>query len=394
MSMFSGIFDLIAGVLAFFYELPVVGGSYGVAIILLTGAVMMLLMPLTVRATRSTLKMQAVQPKLKALQKKHAGDKAKLNQEMMALYQSEGINPVGGCLPMLAQLPVFLVLFNVLRGLSRRIDETPYYAIVEQARSLAGAEASLGHRFDPKYLDAGSEMYQNLNGSEEMKFLVFDLAKEALEVVRGDFVEGIPYVMLIMFVVGTSYYQQRQMSSRRKKQPNSQSSPINSQQEMILKFLPILSGVWSFVFPLGLVTYWATSNVFRIGQQAYITRTVYRSDNPALQVDDDDEDEDDDAENATSDDTAKSKNGGAKGARKPRATGSADNSSADNGDGLESHGVAGAEANGIGNRADYGEQMRREKALKQTRKRSRDAEQSSRTTPKGTKPGSKSKRKR
>jgi YidC/Oxa1 family membrane protein insertase len=263
-------FEPIARVLAFFYSLPVVGGSVGVAIILLTAAVMILLMPLTLKATRSTIKMQEMQPRLKELQKEHKDDKQTLNAELMALYQENGINPVGGCLPMVAQLPVFLVLFNVLRGLSRRVSEAPFFTISEQARSQVGAAPVAGNTFDPRYLDVNSDMYIDLSQQTEMTFGPFDLAAEARDVIQNDIVAGIPYVILILFVVATSFYQQRQVSSRR-----TGTIGMNPQQEMILKVLPLASGVWSFLFPAGLVLYWATSNVFRIGQQSYITRAYY-----------------------------------------------------------------------------------------------------------------------
>ena len=265
-------FDAIARVLAFFYSLPVVGGSYGLAIILLTLAVMVVLMPLTIRATRSTIKMQQVQPKLKELQRKYKDDKATLNTELMELYKAEGINPVGGCLPMVAQLPVFLVLFRVLQGLSRRVSETAYYSIAEHARSLKGLPSVQGHTFDPKYLDPTSTMYRDLHGSDSMPFGPFDLAKHPIDAIQSSFLRGIPYLLLIVFVVATSFYQQRQISARR--QPG-QPALMNPQQEMIMKFLPLMSGIWSFAFPAGLVFYWATSNTFRIVQQAYITKAFY-----------------------------------------------------------------------------------------------------------------------
>lgn len=268
-------FDAIARVLAFFYSLPVVGGSYGLAIILLTLAVMVVLMPLTIRATRSTIKMQLVQPKLKELQRKYKDDKATLNTELMELYKSEGINPVGGCLPMVAQLPVFLVLFRVLQGLSRRVSETAYYSIAEHARERVGLAAVEGHTFDPKYLNTGSKMYVDLHGADSMPFGPFDLAKHPIDAIQASFFRGIPYVLLILFVVATSFYQQRQISARR--QPGQQAL-MNPQQEMILKFLPLMSGIWSFAFPAGLVLYWATSNSFRILQQGYISRAFYTED--------------------------------------------------------------------------------------------------------------------
>lgn len=269
--MFDPFLRAVAQALAALYELPIVGGSYGEAIILLTLCVMVLLMPLTLKATRSTIKMTQMQPELKRLQKKHKDDRETLNAEMMKLYQEQGINPVGGCLPMLAQLPVFLVLFQVLRGLSRRISDQPFFAAANLVRDANGLAVSAGNEISPRFISEDTEMYQNLAGSTEMNFGPFDLAAEARDVLSDSIISGIPYVLLIVVVVGTSYYQQRQISSRR----GNDASPINPQQQMLLRFLPLLSGFWSFLFPAGLVLYWATSNTFRIGQQAYITRQIY-----------------------------------------------------------------------------------------------------------------------
>lgn len=387
-------FDLVARVLAFFYSLPVVGGSYGVAIMLLTGAVMVLLMPLTLRATRSMIRMQEVQPKLKELQRKYKDDRQTLNQELMALYQSHGINPVGGCLPMLAQLPVFLVLFRILQGLSRRVSSTPYYAIADKARIQVGGSSIPGETFDPSYLAQDSDMYRDLSQDTEMAFGPWDLAQEALDVVQSDFLRGIPYVFLILFVVGSSFYQQRQVSARRS---GSSMGGMNSQQEMILKFLPLLSGIWSFVFPAGLVLYWATSNLFRIGQQAYITRAFYSQtgeggeatggSGPSQELDPDDGD----------DDPSPKGNGstrGQGGSSQPNKTDRGRNGSKaeDNGQAADDGDDTGDAA--TSDRQEAWAQRRRERARAQAASRGR-RDQSSRVTPKGTKPASaKKKRKR
>ena len=152
-------FDLIARVLSGFYALPVVGGSYGIAIILLTIAVMIVLMPLTLRATRSTIKMQMVQPELQRIQKEFKADREQMNAELMTLYQEQGINPVGGCVPVLAQLPVFLVLFQVIRGLTRRVGESPFFSVANSARSRTGLPELDPEQFNPRYLDSDSQMY-------------------------------------------------------------------------------------------------------------------------------------------------------------------------------------------------------------------------------------------
>lgn len=269
--------EAVSALLAFFYSLPVVGSSYGFSIILLTLAVMVILMPLTLKATRSTIKMTQLQPELKRLQKEYKDDRQALNEQMMALYQSNGVNPVGGCLPMLAQLPVFLLLFNVLRGLSRRVSDLPYYTLAERAQEIGGAAPDVGggETFAPQYLSQDSELYQSLSEQTEIGFLrVFDLAVNPWDVLTDNVISSIPYLLLIVFVVATSYYQQKQISSRRGSTPDNP-TPQQQTQQQLLRILPLMSGIWSFLFPAGLVLYWATSNLFRIGQQAYITRSLY-----------------------------------------------------------------------------------------------------------------------
>jgi YidC/Oxa1 family membrane protein insertase len=222
------------------------------------------------KATRSTIKMQMVQPEMKRLQKQYRDDRAKMNEELMALYKQHNINPVGGCLPMVAQLPVFLVLFNVLRGLTRRSDEAPWFGVTNIVRDRAGLGPLNADTFNPQYLHHDSQMYQSMSQDTEMRWGIFDLALHPLDVLRDDFLTAIPYVLMILFVVATAYYQQRQISTRR-----GSTTQMTSQQQALLRIMPLFTGVWSFVFPAGLVLYWATSNVFRIGQQAYITHSLY-----------------------------------------------------------------------------------------------------------------------
>src|SRR3979490_1356573 len=112
-------FGLIAQVLQFFYSLI---PNYAIAIAMLTLAVMLILTPLTLKGTRSMMMMQIVQPELKKLQAQYKDDRQKLNEEMMKFYKENNINPLSGCLPLLVQLPVFFVLYQVLRGLTQIKD--------------------------------------------------------------------------------------------------------------------------------------------------------------------------------------------------------------------------------------------------------------------------------
>ena len=115
--MLDGLFEIVSGTLNFFYTLI---PNYAIAIALLTCVVMIITTPLTLKGTRSMIEMQRLQPEIRRLQTQYKDDRQKLNEELMAFYKEHEINPVGGCLPLLIQAPVFSILFYVVRGLTRR----------------------------------------------------------------------------------------------------------------------------------------------------------------------------------------------------------------------------------------------------------------------------------
>src|SRR5437867_11060617 len=111
-------FDVFGRLLVWFYD---VAHSYGWSIVLLTVAVRLVLFPLTAKQAQSMQAMQKVQPELKRLQQKYKGDRQKLNEEMMKFYKEHQINPLAGCLPLVLQLPLFFVLYRVIRGLTHTL---------------------------------------------------------------------------------------------------------------------------------------------------------------------------------------------------------------------------------------------------------------------------------
>src|SRR6478735_8554969 len=114
-------FAPFAQALAFFYSLI---PNYAIAIAMLTLAVMIVLTPLTLKGTRSMMIMQSMQPEMKKIQAQYKDDRQKLNEELLKFYRENNINPLGGCLPLLVQLPVFIILYQVLRGLTNIADST------------------------------------------------------------------------------------------------------------------------------------------------------------------------------------------------------------------------------------------------------------------------------
>ena len=265
-------FDLIAAVLSWFYGLV---PSYGFAIIMLTLVVMVIVTPLTLKGTRSMIKMQHLQPEMKKIQTRHKGDREAMNKEMMAFYQANNINPMGGCLPLLIQAPVFMVLYNVLRGMTRRLSDIGDNAGWVAGRLSGGSEAVLTgvsndlQAFYPAYVARGSDLFTDLASETEMLFLGFDLSRSASTAFSQSLGAALPYVFLILIVFASSWVQQRQIRGR------NPDATVNPQQQMLMKVMPFFLPVISFSLDAALVMYFVVSNLYRIAQQAYITRTLY-----------------------------------------------------------------------------------------------------------------------
>src|SRR5215831_13679754 len=262
-------FQLIANVLAWFYNLV---PNYAIAIGLLTLAIMVLLTPLTLKSTKSMLEMQRLQPEVKRLQQQYKGDRQKLNEEMMALYKEHKINPLGGCLPLLLQAPVFIILFRVLRALTQVCTQANIDGHASRCLSpdLPNGHVPVGN-FGASYVSHTTQLWKDLASGNTMMSFGINLADSAVKVISDSFVKGLPYLGLVLLVAATSYYQQRQISSRQTNQV------ANPQQQMLLKVMPALFAVISLTFPAGLIVYFLTSNLYRIAQNTYITRRFYGS---------------------------------------------------------------------------------------------------------------------
>ncbi len=263
-------FDLIASYLAWLYDLT---SSYGLSVILLTLTVMIVVTPLTLSGTKSMMQMQRLQPEMKEIQAKYKDDRETLNQEMMAFYQENGINPVGGCLPLFVQAPVFYVLYRVVGGLTRRVTDVGSAVgsmSIGQGDTLPTETITFTQNFHPEYISESSSMSQDLSTNDEMQFLGVDLAESTLDAIRDSIFHALPYLLMIVIVLVTSLYQQKQIKGRA-----SSAAAVNPQQEAIMKILPWFLPVISFTLQAALVVYFIVSNMYRIGQQAYITRTLY-----------------------------------------------------------------------------------------------------------------------
>jgi YidC/Oxa1 family membrane protein insertase len=220
---------LIEGILVF---LATYTGSSALAIIILTIAVKLVLVPLTLSSLRSAKKMQEIQPLLKDLQKKYGHDRQVLSAETMKLYQEHRVNPFGSCLPILFQMPIFFGL---------------YYAILNIATK-------------PEYADAGFSI----------SFLwVPNLAQHD------------PFYLLPVIVTVTQFIQQRMAMPQRV--PGQQLDDQQRMMNQMMQFMPLMVGFFAWTFAAGPVIYWITQNIFSAVQQYFITGFGSLRDLPGMQ---------------------------------------------------------------------------------------------------------------
>jgi YidC/Oxa1 family membrane protein insertase len=216
------------------------GEAWFLTIVLLVVLMRLILVPLFVKQMHSMRKMSALTPQLQELRKKYKGDKQTLNEETMRLYKEAGVNPLGGCLPLVAQLPVFFALFNVLRGIADwKSGPTPYGLSESVVKSAQNANI-LGAHISDKVLFTGT-MHVPL----EAKIVI---------------------LCFVTISVVTTFMTVRQSTKRGMTPAMTPDNPMAASQKYMAYIVPFfaLSGLyWAF----GLVLYWVTTNVWTLGQQ-------------------------------------------------------------------------------------------------------------------------------
>ncbi len=240
-------FELAARLIAAFYAWT---HSYSVAIGLVAIVVMLIITPLTLKSTKGMLEMQRLQPEMRRLQTQFKGDRQQLNAEMMKLYQEHKVNPLASCLPLLAQMPVFIIMFRALSGLGNRGD---------------GLLA-------PKYLNETSELFISLNGKAEMRSFGLDLSITPQAAVQDSFGKGLIYIVLVAALAALYFVQQRMVASR------TVSPTMSATQAKIMQYLPVVFAVFQLFLPTSLVVYYIVQAIVRIVQQYYITKRFYGND--------------------------------------------------------------------------------------------------------------------
>jgi YidC/Oxa1 family membrane protein insertase len=238
-------FLISAVMLGFHYVLGNIFGeasglSWALSIIGLTIVIRALLIPLFVKQIKSSRNMQLLQPKVKELQAKYGHDRERLAQETMNLYRETKTNPFSSCLPLIVQMPIFIGLFRLIDQASKNGEGRGLLTDV-QARQLRDADL-----FGVKI----SQSFTNADGN--IKVQVFA-------------------AVLVLAMTATTFLTQRQLMS--KNMPaDALTGPYAQQQKLLLYVLPLVFAVGGIAFPIGVLLYWTTSNIWTMGQQFYVIR--------------------------------------------------------------------------------------------------------------------------
>jgi YidC/Oxa1 family membrane protein insertase len=215
------------------------GISWVLSIIGLTVVIRAALIPLFVKQIKSSRNMQLLQPKVKELQKKYGHDREKLTQETMALYRETGTNPFSSCLPIIVQMPIFLALFRLL---SKAAGGHGHGVLTDHDAKLFAHAPIFGGTISSSFTKSSGEV--------------------SVQIVA---------ICLVLAMTATTFLTQRQLMS--KNMPaDALSGPYAQQQKLLLYVLPLVFAVGGIAFPIGVLLYWTTSNLWTMGQQFYVIR--------------------------------------------------------------------------------------------------------------------------
>src|SRR3954453_3600071 len=230
---------------------PESGWAWVLSIIGLTLVIRAALIPLFVKQIKSSRNMQMLQPKVKELQKKYGHDRERLAQETMALYREAGTSPFASCLPIQLQMPIFLSLFRLIDNASK--GNVKGVLTEQQVHQLQNATI-----FGAKI----SASFTHADGSLNVKILA---------------------AILVVAMTATTFLTQRQLMS--KNMPaDAMTGQYAQQQKMLLYVLPVVFAVGGIAFPIGVLFYWTTSNLWTMGQQFYVIRNNPAPGTPAAKA--------------------------------------------------------------------------------------------------------------
>ena len=258
------LYGFVSGVIVLFHKAltPIFGTDSGVtwtlSIMGLVVLIRIILIPLFVKQIKSQRALTALQPHMKEIQKKYKDDRQKQSEEMMKLYKEHKTNPLASCFPILAQAPIFFALFTVLNGIAAKTD--------------AGVSAPIARGFlKGEYLDSaaqatffGAKISQTFLGSPDTTVKIVT-------------------VLLIIFMSATTFTTQRQFMVKGMPKMDASNNMMLQQQKIMLYAFPVIFAISGVNFPVGVLIYWSTTNLWTWGQQYYVIKRNPTPGSPAYE---------------------------------------------------------------------------------------------------------------
>ncbi|MFJ9585156.1 membrane protein insertase YidC [Streptomyces acidicola] len=249
-SLFSFITTPVSWVIVQFHTVygaifgPDTGWAWGLSIVSLVILIRICLIPLFVKQIKATRAMQTLQPEMKKIQERYKNDKQRQSEEMMKLYKETGTNPLSSCLPILAQSPFFFALYHVLNS----IASNDTIGVINQSLLQSAQKAHIfGAPLAAKFTDSAD------------KVAALDASLTNVRIVTA---------IMIILMSASQFYTQRQLMT--KNVDTTVKTPFMQQQKMLMYIFPIMFAVFGINFPVGVLVYWLTTNVWTMGQQMYV----------------------------------------------------------------------------------------------------------------------------
>jgi YidC/Oxa1 family membrane protein insertase len=244
---------------------PDSGWTWTLSIVGLVIVIRIALIPLFVKQIKAQRGLQLIQPQMKEIQKKYAGDKERQSQEMMKLYKETGTNPLASCLPILLQAPIFFALFSVLQGVAMFPDSPAD---------------------DPGYVAPGvfsweryAGLAESMHDAEIFGVPLYATFMDATETPNPT-ATRILAIIMIALMTATTFITQRQLIVKNSAPDN----PMVKQQKILLYVFPVIFAVSGINFPIGVLIYWFTTNLWSMGQQFYVIRNNPQPGTPAFEA--------------------------------------------------------------------------------------------------------------
>jgi YidC/Oxa1 family membrane protein insertase len=241
---------------------PDSGWTWAFSIVGLVIVIRIALIPLFVKQIKAQRNLQLIQPQMKEIQKKYAGDKERQSQEMMKLYKETGTNPLSSCLPILLQAPIFFALFSVLQGVAMYNPDDPTYV-------------APGVFSWPQYADLTASMHD----AQIFGVPLYGTFMNADETPNPTATRVLALIMIAL-MTATTFITQRQLIVKNSAPDN----PMVKQQKILLYVFPVIFAVSGINFPIGVLIYWFTTNLWSMGQQFWVIRNNPQPGTPAFEA--------------------------------------------------------------------------------------------------------------